>query len=97
MCTNIATTTRIAGSAKSADGWRSVDQATIGYDHATHAWVEHAVRLDFWDSRRADADHVAIELDLASGRELLRRLQDVVDAAEGQKVRTRSASITSFT
>ena len=82
MCTNIATTTKITGSAKNGDGWARVDEATIGYDHATHAWVEHALRLDFWDTRRPDAEHIAVEVDLASGRELLRRLGEVIDAAE---------------
>ena len=82
MCTNIATKTRVKGSAKSCDGWSSIDEATIGYDHAAHTWVEHTVRLDFWDSRRPDAEHIAVELDLASGHELLKRLHEVVDAAE---------------
>ena len=82
MCTNIATTTKITGSAKNGDGWARVDEATIGYDHATHAWVEHTVRLDFRDTRRPDAEHIAVEVDLASGRELLRRLGEVIDAAE---------------
>jgi len=90
MCTNIATKTKITGSAKSGEGWNRVDEATIGYDHATHTWVEHTVRLDFWDSRRPDADHIAVELDLASGRALLQRLEEVLDAAEhsGREVTT---------
>ena len=79
MCTNIATKTRIAGSAKTASGWVSVDEAIVGFDHATHAWVEHAVRLDFTG---ANTDSVAVEMDLASGKALLARLQDVIAAAE---------------
>jgi hypothetical protein len=86
MCTNIAVKTHITGSAKSGDGWTHVDEATIGYDHATHLWLEHAVRLDFWNAARPDAGHVAIELDLASGRDLLKRLEEVIAAAEGTVV-----------
>ena len=86
MCTNIATKMRVTGSVKNADGWASVDEATIGYDHATHLWLEHAVRLDFWNTARPDAGHVAIELDLASGRDLLKRLEEVIAAAEGTVV-----------
>ena len=82
MCTNIVAKTAVTGSAKNGDGWARIDEAIVGYDHATHAWVEHTLRLDFWDTRRPDADHVAVELDLASGRELLRRLQEVIGAAE---------------
>lgn len=84
MCTNIATKTRIAGSAKTASGWVSVDEAIVGFDHATHAWVEHAVRLDFTSG--AGGDTVAVEMDLASGKALLARLQDVIAAADGSGI-----------
>jgi hypothetical protein len=81
MCTNIATTTPIVGSMKIATGWTTVNQASIGFDHATHAWVDHAVTLSF--TRAApDADRVAVELDLESSRALLARLQEVIAAAE---------------
>jgi hypothetical protein len=82
MCTNIVAKTAVTGSAKSGAGWTRVDEAIVGYDHATHAWVEHSVRLDFCDTHRPDAEHVAVELDLASGRELLKRLAEVIGAAE---------------
>lgn len=81
MCTNIATKTRIVGSAKAASGWITVDEASIGYDHATHAWLDHALRLDF-TSTAPNSDRVAVELDLASGRALLARLEEVIAAAE---------------
>ena len=78
MCTNIATTTRISGSAKSASGWIAVDEATIGFDHATHLWTEHALRIDF----ASHAGRVAVELDLASARALRDHLQEVIAQAE---------------
>lgn len=80
MCTNIATRTRVTGSALMPAGWTKVDEATIGFDHATHLWVEHALRLDFASS--AGAERVAVELDLTSARALLVQLQDVIAAAE---------------
>lgn len=79
MCTNIATKTRIAGSAKTAAGWVAVDEALVGFDHATHAWVEHAVRIDFTGR---SGESTAIEMDLASGRALLASLQEVISAAD---------------
>ena len=78
MCTNIATKTRIAGSATSASGWTRVDEAYVGFDHATHAWVDHAVRIDFSGA----GDGVAVELDLASGKALLAQLGEVIAEAE---------------
>jgi hypothetical protein len=80
MCTNIATKTRIAGSAKTASGWTAIDEAYVGFDHATHAWVDHAVRIDFTST--SSGDGVAVEMDLASGKALLAQLGEVIAAAE---------------
>ena len=82
MCTNIATTTPVRGSAKTAAGWVSVREAVIGFDHATHAWVDHALRIDF----TGGDDGAAVELDLASARALHERLGEVIAAAEASGV-----------
>ena len=82
MCTNIATTTRITGSAKSGAGWSPVNEATLAYDHATHLWTEHALRIDFV----GDAERSAVELDLASARALRDQLADVIAQAEAAGV-----------
>lgn len=79
MCTNIATKTPISGSAKTAGGWVSVDEAIVGFDHATHGWFEHAVRLDFTG---ASGEWAAVEMDLTSGKALVDRLREVIAAAE---------------
>ena len=42
MCTMISLTAPVHGSGKGAAGWFAVSQASIGYDHATHAPFEHA-------------------------------------------------------
>ena len=80
MCTNIATKTAVTGSAKTARGWISVSEATMSFDHATHLWTEHALRIDFVGT--SDADRVAVELDLESAKALLERLEEVIGAAE---------------
>ena len=91
MCTDIATKTAIAGSAKTAQGWVALNQATITCDHATHLWTEHALRLDFTcaatpgaSHATQDAGHIAVELDLASGRVLLEQLREVIAAADAR-------------
>lgn len=81
MCTNIATTTRVTGSAKTASGWTAVSEATVGYDHAAHLWTEHAVRIDFVGDDRA-----AVELDLESARALRDRMSEVIAEAEASGV-----------
>lgn len=82
MCTMIGARLPVRGSARSSRGWSAVSEATISYDHATHLWSEHALRIDLVRAGDADGDRVAVELDLASGRALLARLAEVVAAAE---------------
>lgn len=82
MCTMIGTRMPVRGSARSSTGWSAVSEATISYDHATHLWSEHALRIDFVRPSTSSEDRVAVELDLESGRSLLRRLQEVIAAAE---------------
>jgi hypothetical protein len=82
MCTNIATKTPVSGTAKTASGWTRVNEATMSFDHANHTWTEHALRIDFVDTADEKAGRVAVELDLESGKALLKRLGEVIDAAE---------------
>jgi hypothetical protein len=86
MCTNIATTTPVTGSAKTGSGWIKVNLATMSFEHANHTWLEHAVRIDFVDATNDRADRVAVELDLASGRALLTRLEELIKAAERSEI-----------
>jgi hypothetical protein len=86
VCTNIATKTPVTGSAKTASGWIRVNEATMSFDHATHAWLDHALRIDFLDTSDESADRVVVELDLESGRALLSRLAEVIAAAEKSAV-----------
>ncbi len=82
MCTWIAEQAEISGSGKGAQGWFSVSRANVGYDHPFHAPFEHAVLLDFTNpSLGADA-RVAVEINLASARALIDKLQVAIAAAE---------------
>ena len=82
MCTMISMKTAITGSGKGAAGWFPVSQANLGFDHATHARVEHALLLDFVNPELGASARVAVELDLASGKALVAQLQAAIDAAE---------------
>lgn len=86
MCTMILAKAPIAGVAKSAQDWIDVDEATISYDHATHVWSEHALRLDLFQTGAPAAQRLAIELDIASGRRLAALLEEVIAAAERRGV-----------
>jgi hypothetical protein len=82
MCTHITTTAAVSGSGKSGSGWFPVKQVSVGYDHATQGRDEHALLLDFVNYDLGLGARVALELDLDSGRALLRTLQAVITEAE---------------
>lgn len=89
MCTMISMRTPISGSAKGAGGWFAISQANVGYDHATHAPLDHALLLDFVNPSLGPSARVAVELDLASGHALLEQLQAAIAAAEQSGVTGR--------
>ena len=86
MCTMIAMKTEITGSGKGAAGWFPVSQANVGYDHATHAQLDHALLLDFVNPDLGAGARIAVELDLASGKALVAQLQAAIAAAEASGV-----------
>jgi hypothetical protein len=86
MCTMIAINAGLRGAGKGADGWFPITEATVGYDHATHTADEHALLLDFANYEIGPDARVAVELDLQSGRTLLRQLQEAISAAEASGV-----------
>lgn len=82
MCTY--STEKIAltdSSGKGADGWFPLQAATVYYDHPVHAPDEHTVNIDFLNPDRGPSSRVAVELSLASARELLAALQTTVERA----------------
>ena len=92
MCTTIGHTIPITGSAKGPAGWLAVDRAVVGYDHPTHARVEHALTLDFVDE--ATGTRVAAELTRASGRELVAALLRALDEADAYEDEPTDAGAT---
>jgi len=83
MCTTICHTADVRGAARGGGpGWFPVTRTTIAYDHPGHVGHEHALLLDFANPELGPGARVGVELDLESGRELLRRLQDAIDATE---------------
>ncbi|MFN5928987.1 MAG: DUF6295 family protein, partial [Roseiflexaceae bacterium] len=43
----IATQIKVAGSAKGSNGWFTVREVNVSYDHPFEAPFEHALNLDF--------------------------------------------------
>jgi len=86
MCTMISLKAQVTGSGKGAAGWFPVSQANVGYDHATHAQVEHALLLDFVNPELGPGARIAVELDLASSKALVAHIQAAIAEAEAAGV-----------
>ena len=81
MCTMISMQTSVTGSGKGASGWFPISQANVGYDHATHAQADHALLLDFVNPALGASARVAVEMDIASGKALVARIQAAIAGA----------------
>ena len=82
MCTQISLNTPVTGSGKGVTGWFPISQANVGYDHATHSQLDHALLLDFVNPSMGTSARVAVEMDLASGKALIAKLQAAIAEAE---------------
>ena len=82
MCTMIAEKVKVDGSAKGTNGWFTVNQANVSYDHPFHAPYEHALNIDFVNETLGSSARVAVELSESAARELVRTILAVLDEAE---------------
>jgi hypothetical protein len=81
MCTQISLIAPVTGSGKGASGWFPISQANVGYDHATHSELDHALLLDFVNPEMGASARVAVEMDIASGKALIAQIQAAIDEA----------------
>jgi hypothetical protein len=82
MCTMISLQTAVTGAGKGATGWFPISQANVGFDHATHSQFDHCLLLDFVNPDMGVGARVALEMDLASGKALITKLQAAIAEAE---------------
>lgn len=87
MCTRINETTPVAGSAKGASGWWSIENVNVGYDHPIHAIDEHAVLIDF----TSEGQRLAVELSRESARRFAGRLLAAIEQADAYETQAASA------
>jgi hypothetical protein len=70
MCTYQTTRLAVRGSGKGPTGWFRVSDATVYFDHPTHAPDEHTLNVDLRDPARGPEHRIALELDARSARAL---------------------------
>jgi len=86
MCTYISHRAAVEGSAKGPNGWFSLTQANVGFDHPVHAPLDHAFLLDFANPSLGLDARVGIEMNLASAKELVAKLEQAIKEAEASGV-----------
>ena len=80
MCTHVTETLPVAGSAKGANGWMRVTDATVYFDHPVHALAEHTLNIDLRRPADGVGARLGVELTAASARALAQTILAVLDA-----------------
>jgi hypothetical protein len=78
----IAEQIQIDGSGKGRDGWFTLRQANVSYDHPFNAPLEHALNIDFVNEAQGPGARVAVELSAEAARTLVATILSVLDEAE---------------
>lgn len=82
MCTMIVKKIYVDGSGKGKEGWFTVNQANVSYDHPFHVAMEHALNIDFVNEDLGPGARVAVELSEQAARSLVDTILDVLNQAE---------------
>jgi hypothetical protein len=82
MCTMIAQQVKIDGCGKGTNGWFTLREADVSYDHPFNAPFEHALNIDFVNEAQGPGSRVAVELSVDAARSLVETIQAVLDRAE---------------
>jgi Family of unknown function (DUF6295) len=80
MCSYIVEKAKLTGSAKAGGVWAPITTAVVAVDHPFHATLDHALIVDFVNAGRPVTERVALELSVASARELISCIQTALDA-----------------
>ncbi|MBM3948161.1 MAG: hypothetical protein FJ312_02760 [SAR202 cluster bacterium] len=88
MCTMIVEKAKVSGSGKGRDGWFTLRQANVSYDHPFHAPLDHAVNIDFVNPELGLDARVAVELSADAARELVRAITTALERGDQQHVRS---------
>ena len=81
MCTMIAQQVKIEGSGKGTQGWFTLHEANVSYDHPFNAPFEHALNIDFVNEALGPGARVAVELSVEAAQTLVASIQAVLNRA----------------
>lgn len=80
MCTHGTEVIAVTGSAKGPQGWFRATDASVYFDHPTHALADHTLNVDLRRPVDGPGARVALELSPDSARELAETILRVLDA-----------------
>lgn len=78
MCNMIQEKASIKGSGKGNNGWFTLKEVNVYYDHPDHADMEHAINIDFANQSLGMDKRVAVELSPDSAIELIKAIKNVI-------------------
>ena len=81
MCTYVTETLVVSGSAKGPQGWFRATDASVYFDHPTHALADHTLNIDLADPSRGPGARVGVELTRDSATRLVRAIQEALASA----------------
>jgi len=82
MCTMIAKQVKIDGSGKGKEGWFTLKEVDVSYDHPFNAPFEHALNIDFVNEAQGPGARVAVELSVEAAQTLVKTILAVLNQAE---------------
>jgi uncharacterized protein DUF6295 len=81
MCSHVTNSVELVeSSGKGPQGWFTLQQATVYFDHPVHAPSDHALNIDFINPALGPSARVAVELSADSARALIAAIQATLDA-----------------
>ena len=70
MCTYQTQTLTVNASAKTPQGWATMTDASVYFDHPVHFMADHALIIDVLNTNEGSRARVALEMDATSARAL---------------------------
>ena len=86
MCTMIVDNIKATGSAKGREGWFTMTDLSVSYDHPFHAPFEHALNIDFLAKQKGTFQRISAELTAETARDLIASIERVLREAEGRNI-----------
>jgi hypothetical protein len=73
---------KIDGSGRGRQGWFTLSEANVSYDHPFNAPYEHALNIDFVNESMGPGARVAVELSAEAARRLVATISQVLEEAD---------------